>query len=133
MSELDAATGGKMANQVDLVKTEADKIALVDAGAGVAGSVVEEVENRATPAQVNTEVSDVLKVDTVTLPGQLAPPLTPTFEEMISWLYKVFRNRKTQTATQWSLLADDESTVDAKATVSDDATTAIKQEVVTGP
>ena len=84
-------------------------------------------------ANINAQVVDVLKTDTITLPGQLAPPLTPTFEEALSWLYKVFRNRKTQTATQWSLLADDESTVDAKATVSDDATTAIKQEVVTGP
>lgn len=86
-----------------------------------------------TAAQVNAEVVDVMKTDTITLPGQGAPPLTPTFEQALSWLYKVFRNRKTQTATQWSLMADDESTVDAKATVSDDATTAIKQEIVTGP
>ena len=84
-------------------------------------------------AAVNAEVVDVLKTDTITLPGQAAPPLTPTFEEALSWLYKVFRNRKTQTSTQWSLMADDETTVHAKATVSDDGTTAIKQEVVTGP
>ena len=82
---------------------------------------------------VNTQVVDVLKTDTITLPGQEAPPLAPTIEEALAWLYKAFRNRKTQTATQWSLLADDESTVDAKATVSDDGTTAIKQEIVTGP
>ena len=84
-------------------------------------------------ADVNTEVVDALNVDTITLPGQEAPPLAPTHRQAIAWLYKVFRNRKTQTATQWSLMADDESTVDAKATVSDDATTAIKQEIVTGP
>lgn len=41
---------------VDLIKTEADKIALVGAGAGVAGSVIEEVENRATPTQVQSEL-----------------------------------------------------------------------------
>ena len=87
----------------------------------------------ATPAQVNNEVVDVLKTDTVTLPGQAAPPLTPTFEEMVSWLYKVLRNRKTQTAAAWNLMADDETTVDAKATVSDNATTAIKQEIISGP
>ena len=91
------------------------------------------VSTRATPAQVNTEVSDVLKTDTVALPGQEAPPLTPTFEEMISWLYKVLRNRKDQTATLWQLYADDESTVDAKATVSSDGTTAVKQEIESGP
>ncbi len=89
--------------------------------------------NDLSAAQVNSEVLDVMNTDTITLPGQTAPPLAPTHREAIAWLYKVFRNRKTQTATQWSLMADDESTVDAKATVSDDGTTAIKQEVVTGP
>ncbi len=84
-------------------------------------------------ASVNTEALDVMNVDTITLPGQIAPPLAPTHRQAISWLYKAFRNRKLLTATQWSLLADDESTVDSKATVSDDATTAIKQEIVSGP
>lgn len=84
-------------------------------------------------AEVNAEVVDALATDTVTLPGQSAPPLAPTIREMISWLYKNFRNRKSQTATQWSLFADDETTVDSKATVSDDGTTAVKQEIVSGP
>lgn len=84
-------------------------------------------------ADVNTEVLDVMNVDTITLPGQAAPPLAPTHRQAIAWLYKVFRNRKRQTATAWELMADDEITVDAKATVSDDGTTAIKQEVITGP
>ena len=91
------------------------------------------IASRATPAQVNTEVDDVLRVDTQTLPGQTAPPLSPTLVQAITWLYKALRNRKAQTATLWSLMADDETTVDAKATVSDDGTTAIKQEIVSGP
>ena len=70
---------------------------------------------------------------TLSLPGQEAPPLAPTPEQALTWLYKVLRNRTAQTATQWSLYADDETTVDAKATVSDDTTTAIVQEIVTGP
>jgi hypothetical protein len=81
---------------------------------------------------INAEMVDVMDTDTITLPGQEAPPLAPTRTQMAAWLYKVFRNRKTQTATQWSLLADNETTVDAKATVSDDGTTAIKQEVISG-
>ena len=89
--------------------------------------------NDISPAEVNAEVVDVIKTDVIALPGQTAPPLAPTMEQAVAWLYKVFRNRKTQTATQWSLLADDKTTVDAKATVSDDATTAIKQEIVAGP
>ncbi len=72
-------------------------------------------------------------VTDITLPGQVAPPLAPTLAEAVGWLYKIARNRTTQTATQWSLLADNETTVDAKSTVSDDATTAIKQEIISGP
>jgi len=102
-------------------------------GSGEAPNLDAAVSSRATPAQVNTEVDDVLRVDTQTLPGQAAPPLSPTLVQAITWLYKALRNRKLQTATLWSLLADDESTVDAKATVSDDGTTAIKSEVVSGP
>ena len=106
----------------------------VDAVTGLTASNLDAtISSRATPVQVNTEVLDVMNVDTITLPGQTAPPLAPTHRQAIGWLYKAFRNRKTQTATQWSLLANDESTVDAKATVSDDTTTAIKQEIVSGP
>jgi hypothetical protein len=120
------------AHATDSINEIRDAI-LSDSTAFAGANVDAAVSTRATPAQVNTEVVDVLKTDTVTLPGQTAPPLTPTFEEMISWLYKVLRNRKDQTSTLWQLYADNETTVDAKATVSDDATTAIKQEIVTGP
>lgn len=84
-------------------------------------------------ANINAEVVDVVNTDTITLPGQVAPPLAPTHRQAIGWLYKVLRNRTTQTSTQWTLYADNETTVDAKSTVSDDGTTAIKQEIVTGP
>lgn len=71
-------------------------------------------------------------VTDITLPGQEAPPLSPTLAEAVGWLYKVMRNRTEQTATTWSLMADNETTQDAKATVSDDSTTAIKEEIVAG-
>ncbi len=133
MSELDAGTGGKMANQVDLVKTEADKIALVDAGAGVAGSVIEEVENRATPAQVNLEVVDVIDTDTSGEPGQGAPPVSASLRAKNDHIYKVFRNKKEQVAGEWRLLDDAGITVDSKATTSDVAGTSTKEKVVSGP
>lgn len=91
------------------------------------------IPNTISLANINAEMVDVMNTDTITLPGQAAPPLAPTHREAIGWLYKVLRNRTSQTATQFSLYADDESTVDAKATVSDDATTAIVQELITGP
>lgn len=92
-----------------------------------------EVSSRATPAQVNTEVLDVMDTDTLTLPGQAAPSNTPTAFDALAWLYKAFRNRKRQTSTIWELMDDAETTVDSKATVSDDGSVAIKHEVVSGP
>jgi len=62
MSELDEATAGKMANQLDLVKTETDKIALADAGAGASGSVIEEVENRATVTALGTAQAGITDI-----------------------------------------------------------------------
>jgi hypothetical protein len=86
----------------------------------------------ATPAQVNTEVSDVIKIDTSTLPGQGTPTAIPTLEDAIMYLFKQFRNKETQTATEYALYADDTTTKDQKATVSDDATTFTKGEMTTG-
>lgn len=61
-------------------------------------------------------------------PAVNASPLTK-----VAFIYKNWRNRKTQTATTWSLFADDATTVDQKATVADDGTTASKTEIATGP
>jgi hypothetical protein len=91
------------------------------------------VASRATPAQVATEISDAFAVDTISLPGQEAPPLTPTRDEMSAWLYKVFRNRTETDSDEFRLYADNESTVDAKAVVSDSGTLARVAEVVSGP
>lgn len=66
-------------------------------------------------------------------PGQGAPPVNPDLPTKIDYLYKAWRNKVTETATQYSLYADDASTVDQKATVSDDGTTYTKGEIATGP
>ena len=84
-------------------------------------------------ADVNAEVVDGLNVDTYAEPVQGAPGATITLAAKINYLYKAFRNRKTQTATVWSLFNDDATTVDHKATVADDGVTASKTEVATGP
>lgn len=91
------------------------------------------VSSRATPAQVNTEVLDVLNVDTFAEPGQEAPAATTTLVKKIGYLYKFLRNKITQDATTLKVYADDGSTVDQKATVSDDATTFTRGEIGTGP
>lgn len=84
-------------------------------------------------ADVNTEVVDALNVDTYAEPAQGAPGATISLAAKIGFLYKAFRNRKTQTSTVWSLFNDDAVTVDHKATVADDGTTASKTEIATGP
>lgn len=97
-------------------------------GVGVTGF------NDLSSAQVNTEVVDALNVDTYTQPGQEAPAATTTLANMIKYLYKALRNRKTQTlAGQMSLYADDAVTVDQKATILDDAVTYDHGELVSGP
>ena len=101
----------------------------------VYGSNIGRVAELATQAKadVNTEVVDALNVDTYAEPVQGAPGATITLAAKINYLYKAFRNRKTQTATVWSLFNDDATTVDHKATVADDGVTASKTEVATGP
>ena len=49
--------------------------------------------NDISTADVNTQVSDVLKTDTIAEMAQQAPPATPTFEEAIMYLYMAIRNR----------------------------------------
>lgn len=61
-------------------------------------------------------------------PAANASPLTK-----LAFLYKAWRNKKTQTASTFSLYNDDAATVDHKATVSDDGTTTIIGEIATGP
>lgn len=91
------------------------------------------ISTRATPAQVNTEVVDALNIDTYAEPGQGIPAATTTLAAKLNYLYKGWRNRRTQTATTFRLYNDDAITVDQQATVSDDATTFDRTEITTGP
>lgn len=88
-------------------------------------------------ATVNLSGTTVADVTTLSAaqaePGQGAPAANATPLQKIGYLFKAWRNKKTQTATQYSLYADDASTIDQKATVSDDATTTTIGEVATGP
>ena len=102
---------------------------------GVAGVGLTDLGGMSTgmKAEVNTEVTDVMTVDTFAEVGQEAPAATQSILKMMQYLYKFLRNKKTQTATELKIFADDASTVDHKATVSDDSTTATKGEIGTGP
>lgn len=83
-------------------------------------------------ASVNTEVLDVLNTDTFTEPGQGTPAATNTLVAKIGYLFKAWRNRTTQTSSEYALYADDGTTKDQEAAVSDDGTTYDRGEVGTG-
>lgn len=115
----------------------AAKIAADAIGASeLAADAVTEIQtglSTLTAGQVNAEVLDVLNVDTFAEIGQETPAATQTIRKMLAYLYKAWRNRHTQTATTFSLYNDDATTVDQKATVSDNGTTFDRTELTTGP
>lgn len=89
--------------------------------------------NDVSAAQVNAQVVDALNADTYAEPGQGAPSATATLAVKIGYLYKAFRNRLTQTATELNIYNDAGDTVDQKAPVSYDGTTYTRGKIGSGP
>jgi hypothetical protein len=83
-------------------------------------------------ADVNAEVVDALATDTYAEPGQGTPGATIALSAKIGYLYKAWRNKTTQTSSEYALYADDATTKDHEAVVSDDGTTTTRGEVSTG-
>jgi hypothetical protein len=73
-----------------------------------------------------------LATGTNSLPAQGTPGATATEREMIAYLYKAWRNKTTQTSSEYALYAADGTTKDHEAVVSDDGTTTTRGEVTTG-
>lgn len=76
-------------------------------------------------ADVNAEVVDAVNVDTYGEPGQAIPPATTTLAEKLAYVYKAWRNKKEQDGSESRLFADNGTTVDQQAAVSDDSITTI--------
>lgn len=89
--------------------------------------------NDLSDAEANAEMVDVMATDTHSLPGQAAPPLAPTYEQVQTWLYKILRNAKTNDGSDSKFMADDESTVDSKQPTSEAGGTVTVGEMVSGP
>ena len=83
---------------------------------------------------LDSEIAAILALldDARTEPGQGAPPVNPDVVTKIDYLYKAWRNRHTQTATEYALYADNTTTKDQEATVTDDGVTLDRGEVGTG-
>jgi len=83
--------------------------------------------------EIGDPIYNALHVATFAQPGQETPAATTTLGVMLRYLYKMLRNKKTQTATEGKLYADDASTVDQKWTTADDGSTTTIGEIATGP
>jgi DNA-directed RNA polymerase alpha subunit len=115
-------------NTSDSLEANRDEIGTAGAGLTDLGGM-----STGMKAEVNAEAKDIFDTDTHAEIGQETPAATQTLTKMIQYLYKAWRNKKTQTSTTYSLFNDDASTVDQKSTVSDDTTTATIGEMTTGP
>jgi hypothetical protein len=126
----DAITAAKIADgAIDAATFAAGAIT-----ATVAPNLDAAVSSRSTvtTAQVNTEVVDVIRVDTISELAQAAPAATPTVATALMLLYMALRNEFTQTATL-ATISNDAGTVICKSTTADDATTFTRGEWVAGP
>lgn len=86
-----------------------------------------------TASEINAEVVDVIRTDTTGEPGQGEPPEAASLSLKLDYIYKAVTNLQDQTATLYRLYNRAGDTVDQKATVSDDSTTATRNKLVTGP
>jgi len=128
-TNITAASGVALTAAYDAAKTAATQ-ASVDAVDDFIDTEVASIL-----AAVDTEVSAILALldDARAEPGQGAPAVNPDAMTKIDYLYKFARNKIEQTATTLSIYDDAGTTVDHKATVSDDATTYTRGEIVAGP
>lgn len=146
--DLDNGTDGLGALSTDIAAVKAETVLIVaDTGElqaddipGTLATMDTKLDNIETDTGTTLDAAiALLQTDLDTLtdargePGQGAPGVSESMLVKIDYLYKAWRNRVTQTATQYSVYNDAGTVVDHKATVSDDTTTADKEEVISGP
>ena len=84
------------------------------------------------PSEVNAEVVDVMRTDTLTASAQQAPSTTPTTDEAIMLIYDALIHAVDVTATL-KTFKNNAGTVIWKKALSDDATTYTEAESASGP
>ncbi len=135
VAAIEIDTGTTLDGKIDTIDGNVDSI-LVDTGTTIPATLGTPADTDMSTdiANVDTDTTALLALldDARTEPGQGAPPVNPDLATKIDYLYKAWRNRSTQTATTYTLYADNTTTADQAATVSDDGTTADKGEVGTG-
>ena len=118
--------GEQLWTDVDAILADTNELQTDDTPGAIAA-----LENLSA-ADVNAEVVDVLKTDTIAEMAQGAPSATPTFESAINYLYRRFRNKTETTATLCSLYNDAGNAVLCKSVLGDDGTTFTMAEWITG-
>jgi hypothetical protein len=86
------------------------------------------MDSDAVAAAAKTGFEDAMD-DARAEPDPGAPPATPTWAQMISYTYFAWRNKVTQTATEYTLFKDDGTTEMVDTSVSDDGTTYTRGEM----
>jgi hypothetical protein len=133
-NRVNAQVYGMEANVLTATAINADAIT----AAKVAADVTTEIQSGLATAAALTTVGGIVDAilalldDARTEPGQGNPPVNPDTVTKIDYLYKAWRNRQTQTASEYALYADDGTTKDHEAAVSDDGTTFVRGEIGTG-
>jgi hypothetical protein len=122
LSELDAVTAGKMANQVDVIET--DTTVLADT----------RIPDTISLANINAEVDTALDTAISEL-AQGVPPATPTLREGVMLLYMALRNKLDVTTSGADFLEihNDAGTVITKKALTDDGSDYSEAECVSGP
>ncbi len=83
--------------------------------------------NDLSAAQVNTEMVDVLTVDTYAEPGSV-PAATSSIKDKLNWLFALGRNKTTSTSTALAVRDDGDTGDIATAAQSDDTVTYTRDE-----
>jgi len=128
--ELNIASG---VVEADAVKISGSAAAADSIEANI-GNLDAAVSTRSTlsAANVNSEVVDVLKTDTISEMTVGAPPTNPTFEQAVMYLYMALANKNDITSTLKEF-HNAAGSVIWKKTLSDDTTTYSEAKGVSGP
>jgi len=101
---------------------------------GAAGASLTDLGGMSSGMQteVNNQVVDVIRTDTTSEMSQGAPPATPTFEEMVAYVYFRLRNKRVVSETEDATYDDAGTTKLFKAAVEEVSDVFTKSEYVTG-
>ena len=135
-SRLDASVGAMASAVLTATAIATDAITNTKIAAGAitsseAPNLDAAITTRATPAQVNTEVSDVLKTDTIAELSNGAQAVTPTFETAIMLMYMALRSQLDIDAS-FKEIHTSSGTLIAKKALTDDTTTYREATMVAG-